>query len=128
MTNNLIVMKKIFIPFLTIAIVAMTGCASTAHLASNSSVNMTNVQLSQSNFEVVKTVKKQASQTYIFGIGGLSRQALQANSYADMLKEANLQGSQALVNVQTEVKSRIIAPFYVKKTITTIGQVVEFKK
>lgn len=121
-------MKKIFIPFLTIAIVAMTGCASTAHLTSNSNANMTNVQLSQSNFEVVKTVQKQASQTYVFGIGGLSKKALKANSYADMLKEANLQGSQALVNVQTEVKSRIIAPFYVKKTITTTGQVVEFKK
>lgn len=121
-------MKKIIIPFLTIAIVAMTSCVSTSHLTSNNNANMTNVQLSQSNFEVVKTVQKQASQTYIFGIGGLSRQALQANSYAEVLKEANLQGSQALVNLQTEVKTRIIAPFYVKKTITTVGQVVEFKK
>lgn len=120
-------MKKFLIPIVAIALVSMTGCAHTSHLSSNGNSNITNVELTQQNFSVVKTVQKQANQTYIIGIGGLSAKAIKANSYSDLLKEANLEGSQALINVQTEVKSRMITPLYVKKTITTTAQVVEFK-
>ena len=52
--------------------------------------------------------------------------AIRANAYAEMVKNANLSGSQALINVNTEVKQRGVAPFYWKTVITTCGQVIEF--
>ncbi len=43
-----------------------------------------------------------------------------------MVKNANLTGSQAIINTTTEVKQRGVAPFYWKTVVTTYGQVVEF--
>ncbi len=43
-----------------------------------------------------------------------------------MVKNANLSGSQAIINTTTEVKRRGVPPFYWKTVVTAYGQVVEF--
>ena len=104
----------------------MTSCAVSEHLTSNRNVMQTNVELSKNNFQVIGTAQGSATVIRVFGIGGLSLKAIRANAYAEMVKNANLSGSQALINVNTEVKQRGVAPFYWKTVITTCGQVIEF--
>lgn len=119
-------MKKLFFAVAIAAAGLMTGCAVNEHLTGNRNVMQTNVELSQNNFQVTGTVKGSASVTRIFGIGGISSKAVKANAYAEMVKNANLSGSQALINVTTEVKNRGFMPFYWRSVVTTHGQVVEF--
>lgn len=121
-------MKKIttICAVVLVAIMA-TSCTTTSRLASNRNTTTTNVELSQSNFNVIKNVEGKEKSTFIFGIGGLSGRAVRENSYAEMMKNANLQKSQAVVNVQTSIKRQIITPLYVKVITTTTAQVVEFK-
>lgn len=104
----------------------MTSCAVSEHLTSNRNVMQTNVELSKNNFQVIGTAQGSATVTRVLGIGGLSLKAIRANACAEMVKNANLSGSQALINVNTEVKQRGIAPLYWKTVVTTCGQVIEF--
>ena len=92
----------------------------------NQNVAQTNVELSRKNYRVIGTVEDQASITRVLGIGGLSRKAIKANSHAEMVKNANLKGSQALINVTTDTKTRGFVPFYTKNVYTTHGQIIEF--
>ncbi len=119
-------MKKLFFAVAIAAAGLMTGCAVNEHLTANRNVVQTNVELSQNNFQVTGTVKGSASVARVFGIGGLSSKAIKANAYAQMVKNANLSGSQAIINTTTEVKRRGVPPFYWETVVTTYGQVVEF--
>lgn len=104
----------------------MTGCGLTTNLTENRNVVQTNIDLGQKNYRIIGTVEGSAQAAYILGIGGLSSKAVQANSHAEMIKNANLTGSQAIINTSTENKQRGFAPFYWKKVVTTYGQVIEF--
>ena len=104
----------------------MTGCAASSQMTLNQNIAQTNVELSQKNYRVVGTVEGQASITRVLGIGGISKKAIKANSHAEMVKNANLKGSQALINVTTEIKMRGFIPFYTKNVYTTHGQIIEF--
>ena len=104
----------------------MTSCAVSEHLSANRNVMQTNVELSKKNFQVIGAVKGSATVIRVFGIGGLSKKAIRMNAYAEMVKNANLSGSQALINVNTEVKQRGVPPFYWETIVTTHGQVIEF--
>ncbi len=104
----------------------MTSCGISAHLTSNRNVTQTNVELAQKNYRVVGTVTGEAKAAYVFGIGGLSRRAIQGNAQAQMMKNANLSGSQAIINTTTEEKRRGLLPFYMKRVITSHGQIIEF--
>ena len=119
-------MKKILLAVAIATAGLMTSCAVSEHLTSNRNVMQTNVELSKNNFQVIGTAQGSATVIRVFGIGGLSLKAIRANAYAEMVKNANLSGSQALINVNTEVKQRGVAPFYWKTVITTCGQVIEF--
>lgn len=89
-------MKKILsrVVMAVAAVLLLSGCGIYQRLTMNSNLNQTNVVLSQINFHVVKA---EVSATYIFGIGGLSKQALRENAVAELTKKAGLTGSQALV-------------------------------
>lgn len=109
------------------AIILFASCGISSSMTSNANLNQTNVVLSQNNFHVVKTVQASVSSTYLFGIGGLGKKALYNNAVAELTKQANLTGSQALVNVT--VKSSVQAfLFYAKHTYTAEATVIEFDK
>ena len=74
---------------------------------------------------MVKTVKAEVSVTYICGIGGLSKQALQNNVIAELTKEAGLTGSQALINVTVHNSGKMFL-VYNKLTYHAEATVIEF--
>ena len=85
-----------------------TGCGVSSYMTQNQNQNQTNVVLSDSNYKVVKTVEATVTNSYVFGIGGLSKKALMSNAVSELTKKANLTGSQALVNVTVQVQNKII--------------------
>lgn len=120
-------MKKILsrVVMAVAAVLLLSGCGINQRLTMNSNLNQTNVVLSQKNFHVVKTVTAEVSATYIFGIGGLSKQALQENAVAELTKKAGLIGSQALVNVTVHNSGKMFA-VYNKITYHAEATVIEF--
>lgn len=119
-------MKKSLFLVAAVSAGMMTSCGISAHLTANRNVVQTNVNLSEKNYRVVGDIQGSAKATYVLGIGGLSQKAIEANATADMLKNAKLNGSQAIINTSTEVKNRGVAPFYWKRVITTHSQIIEF--
>ena len=122
-------MKKYFakIAMAVAAVLLFAGCGVNMNVANNHNLNQTNVVLSQKNYHVVKTVETEVSATYVFGIGGLSRRSLHNNAVAELTKEANLTGSQALVNVTVHDSGKLIL-FYSKVTCHAKATVIEFDK
>ena len=59
-------------------------------------------------------------------MGSLRKKALQANAIDEMLKNAKLTGSQAVVNTSVKQTVKMITPFYVKVTMTATANIVEF--
>ena len=120
-------MKKILskVAMAVAAVLLLAGCGMTANLAENSIQNQTNVVLSQKNYHVVKTVETEVSATYVFGIGGLSKKALQNNVIAELTKEAGLTGSQALINVTVHDSGKMFF-VYNKLTYHAEATVIEF--
>ena len=76
-------------------------CSCSAHLynTNNHNISETQVVLDKANFTVIGTVSGSASASYIIGIGGLSKKSLKGNALAKMYENANLTGSQAIINV-----------------------------
>ena len=120
-------MKKILsrVAMAVAAVILLASCGVTSNLAFNANQNETNVVLSQKNYHVVKTVKAEVSASYIFGIGGLSKQALRNNVIAELTKEAGLTGSQALINVTVHNSSKMFL-VYNKLTYHAEATVIEF--
>jgi hypothetical protein len=86
----------------------------------------TDVQLSQANFHVVKSVAGSAGATYWFGIGP-TRQDLVGHARRDMLTNAGLTGSQAVVYLTTDVQAKGFM-FWRQKKVYVSAEVVEFAK
>ena len=122
-------MKKFLIKVVmaVAAVIMFASCGVSSHLTANANLNQTNVVLSQKNFHVVKTVKSEVSATYIFGIGGFSKKALQDNAVAKLTENAGLTGSQALVNITFKSSSKMIL-CYNKVTCYAEATVIEFDK
>ena len=87
---------------------------------------VTQVQLNQANYRVVKEVHGYSEQLYVFGIGGFSQKSLYMNAISDMYENANLQGSQAIANVTTALSVSSFFPFYSRKRASASGIVIEF--
>lgn len=105
----------------------LSGCGASLPVTSNHNVHQTNVVLSQNNYDIVRHVEAEVSATYVFGIGGVSRKALKSNAVAELTREANLTGSQALVNVTVMQGGFTFAGIYSKVIYTAEGTVIEFK-
>ena len=121
-------MKRLcYIAALLICVFAFSGCAAvSSHLTSNVNTIQTNVVLSEANFHVVKQVEESVSATYVFGIGGMGKKHLCDAAVERLVGKANLQGSQALVNVTVRQTFQNVLFFYQKVTTTANGLVVEF--
>lgn len=119
-------MKRFATLLVSLVVVTLfTGCSITSNPTKNINLTQTNVVLQKDNYEIVKTVTSEVSQTYVFGIGGMSKQALRDNAIAELTEKANLKGSQALINVT--VKSDVQFAFiWSKRTFRAYGTVIEF--
>lgn len=105
----------------------LTGCGLGLPLTNNQNSLQTNVVLQKNNYKVVKTITGEATATYIFGIGGLSKKSLKEDATAVMIKNAKLDGkAQAIVNTQVTLRNAFITPFYIKSIATAQAQVIEF--
>ena len=121
-------MKNFFkVAMLMLAVAMFTGCGVMNSMTANSNVSETSVQLTTNNYRVVKQVSGSAKDSYVFGIGGLSKPALAKNSYAAMVANADLKDNQAIINVSTveSIKSYVV---YGKREMVTTGVVIEFYK
>lgn len=105
----------------------LAGCSSGRYVNMTNNLNLTQttVNLSENNFKVVKTVQTQV--VYKQTSFGFKKDQLMASAYAQLLREADLQGSQALVNVTIEKVERGTKDTKVCSIVAT-GMVIEFTK
>lgn len=122
-------MKKIFLFGVVAAIsLLMTGCGFSKEAVSNQNQNQTSVVLSKNNYTIVKSVRGESTQTYVLGlIGGLSKKSLKESAMSEMVKNANLKGSQAIINVNVQYKNTI-SPIITQTTAIATGTIIEFTK
>ena len=118
-------MKKI--AFLIIGFMFLfTGCAIHSGLTTNANNHTTEVVLSKKNFKVIESVQGEAEVQYILGIGGTSKKVLIAQARANMLKEANIEGSsKAVVNETIEMQYSLF-PFWGTHRVIVTAHVIEF--
>ncbi|MCR4738195.1 MAG: hypothetical protein K5846_08575 [Bacteroidales bacterium] len=111
-------MKKLFlIAFFGITAMLATSCLPLKSLSSNQNVNQTQVILSQANFKVVGIARGEAK-------GNTDTKILVQNAYSKMIENANLTGSQALVNINYERRDKHNRCTHVIVTAT----IIEFTK
>lgn len=119
-------MKRIFAIFaVAFVTVILTGCGVSSYMTSNVNVNQTNVVLQEDNFHVVRNVSAEVSQSYVLGIGGLSKRALKDNAVSELTEKAHLTGSQALINVTMKEDYQTVF-IWSKRTVRAQGTVIEF--
>lgn len=102
------------------------GCGTAQLNTINSNTSLTNVELSQANYRIVKNIEGFSSASYVLGIGGLSRKAIRDNAVADMMRKAKLTGSQAIVNVHVKKHVATVLGLYTEVSVTATAQVIEF--
>ena len=118
-------MRKINYLVLLCCVALLTGCAFNRAPLQDYPV-LTEVQLNQANFRIVGTAQGYSRQLYIFGIGGISKKSLKENAIMDMFENADLKGSQAIVNITTASTSSQLLPFYQVTRATARGTIIEF--
>jgi hypothetical protein len=105
----------------------VSSCGMQSQIVSNENVNQTTVGLNRKNYKVVDVVKGKASNTYIFGIGGMSKKALMESAKLKMYNTNYLIGkSAAYANMTTESRISMFFPFYYKRTIISSAILIEF--
>ena len=119
-------MKKFLIGGLACLALLCTGCVGLSHQAmTNINQVQTEVVLSKKNYKVIGTVYGESTQTYIFGIGGCSKASMTQSAVADMYRNANLTGAQAIINPNVCYKNKVILVYSQVKCIAS-GTVIEF--
>ena len=106
-------------------VLSLTSCGVHSGLTYNTNNTNTEVVLSKKNFKVVQTIKGQATDTKVFGFGGLKKSVL-AEARKNMLEQANLQGTaRAVINERVEIHRSYL---FIMQTyaITVTAEVVEF--
>lgn len=93
----------------------------------NNNVPEINLILKEANYQIVGEATGEWSATYVFGIGGLSEKALETNALSEMYKNAQLTGTQQIINVTTTISKQQIL-VYTKKRVIAHGYIIEFVK
>lgn len=120
-------MKRIIFLTMIASALLLSSCGFHAPLTSNLNQNLTNVELGENNFTVVKTVSGEAHAQYILGFGGLKKRSLVEAAKKELIASAELEGSsRALVNVTVEEHIQNFV-LLVRRRVVVTGQVVEFK-
>jgi len=121
-------MKKLALLVSICAIMlAFSGCAG-LHSFTYETLNRTEVVLSENNFRVVGPVEGTVSCTYIFGIGGMSKKTIRDNAVQQMFKNANLKGSQTIINVNVSMTHQTVLGIWTKEEVTAYGTIIEYTK
>ena len=122
--KNLI--KVFVVVLIATSAILLTNCAGVSQSAFESSVR-SQVTLDQNNFVVVKRVEGEHSTKRIIGIGGLSDTYLKESAVANMYKNANLTGSQAIIDIHV-IKSYtfILGPIFTEENYKAVGTLIEF--
>lgn len=110
-----------------ISTILLSGCGINSGIMNQYSVNgaNTNVVLQKNNFKVIGTVNGEATDKYLFFIGGF-KQSLVSKAKQNMIESAKLEGtSKAIINVTLEEHNKLMF-IYIKRTITVHGTVIEF--
>lgn len=121
-------MKHVIIVFAVMVTVLLSGCGIHLPYVANLNQSVTNVELSEGNFKVVKTVSGEAEAQYILGFGGLKKRSLLELAKKEMFDEAQLDGkSAAITNITVEeyIQNYVVL---VRRKVVVTGQVVEFTK
>ena len=99
-------MKKVFLAsVITACAFSLSSCGISQNLTTNQNQNQTSVVLSQNNYRIIGKATGSVTGTYILGFGNIRKKTLRSNAIDEMTKNANLNGSQALVN--TTVKQNV---------------------
>lgn len=107
----------------------LTGCGygTVSNLSNNNFNFQTRVDLNSNNYTVIGDAQGSSSAKYIVGIGGFQTD-LNSSAYANLVENAKISGSsKALINVTFEEHKFMVFPFFVRRTVTARGTVVEFK-
>lgn len=121
-------MRKLFLfGFIGLSTVLLSSCGMVNNLMTNQNQNQTSVVLSQANYKVVGTASGKVKNCYVLGFGGLSKKSLRENAVGNMMKDANLQGSQAVINVNIVDKYKNYF-LWGKREMKAEGTVIEFTK
>ena len=120
-------MKKVLLFFAVVVTMMLSSCGFTHNAISNENQNQTSVVLSQANYQVVGTAVGESSQTYVLGIGGLSKKSLEQAAVSEMYKNANIKGSQAIINTNVYFRTECFV-FWTNVKAYAQGTVIEFKK
>ncbi|MCQ2309747.1 MAG: hypothetical protein MJZ78_07210 [Bacteroidales bacterium] len=123
------IMRKLF-GFLVIAsfILTLSSCVATGmHTNTSNHAQSVAAPFDQNNFVVVKRVEGEQSCEKFLGIGGLSDSYLKESAISNMYRNANLTGSQMIVDIHV-VKSRlfVLGPIYMRSIQKATGTVIEF--
>lgn len=118
--------KMLLIAAMVFGMVVMSSCSGYNRMTYNT-MNQTHVLLDKANFEVVGQVEGSFTAEYVLYIGGYSKSALKDNAVEQMYKNANLKGSQTIVNINFSTSVRTVLGFYSEYTVTAYGTVIEFK-
>lgn len=120
-------MKQVSILSIAILLItSLTSCGVNEALVLNHNSNATQVHLASKNYTVIDQVTGTADVSYVLAFGGVNRKQLYQNAYSQLVKNADLSGSRALVNIVTEQHLGGVPPFYFTRTITVSAHVVEF--
>ena len=118
-------MKKILLGGALCLALLCTSCGISRQATSNLNSVQTEVVLAKKNYRVVGTVYGESSQNYFFGIGGLSKKSMEDAAVAEMYRNANLTGSQAIINTNVSYKNKMILIYSQAKCLAS-GTVIEF--
>ena len=121
-------MKAIKFLFVSLLAVLFASCSGLNMTPYATDPVETKVVLSESNYHIVKEVSGEWSATYVFGIGGLSKKALNNNAISEMYKNAELQGNQQIINITTTQSVESWALIYSKVRAIAHGYVIEFEE
>ena len=120
-------MKKILcLSLLCLSLALVSGCGVSSSPVLSQNQLQTNVVLSQNNFVVVKDVCGEATATYFLVFGGYKAAEARASAMNEMIVNAHLSGSQAIVNATVSTHVQTILGLYTKVTAFASGTVIEF--
>lgn len=118
-------MKKYLVMSAACVAMLFTSCGLSRQASSNQNLAQTDVVLSKKNYKVIGTVTGESQQNYWFGIGGLSQKSVADAAVSDMYKNANLTGSQAIINTNVSYKNKMIL-IYTQAKCQAQGTIIEF--
>ena len=120
-------LAKLFI--MSMVATLLIGCAGVNMTPYKNDPVETKVVLSEDNYTIVKAVEGEWTATYVFGIGGLKKKALETNAIGEMYKNAQLTGNQQIINITTTQSVETWAfGIYAKYKVVARGYVIEFVK